>query len=174
MFRPVFVRLSARTIAKADRYGLARHWMALGHRLRDVNNLIVDELAALALHILGCRTELAGQGFLPSARWLPLEDIRGGDEKKLPDLVLPSGLSIDVKGSELDRHRLIAPVNSLVEKYAYLFITAEQHPRYMIHGWLWGDELLRCPVRELLPRRPCYVADRPLRDPRELLAAGVA
>jgi hypothetical protein len=76
---------------------------------------------------------------------------------------------IDVKGVPFHDRQLISPAAAIKRSWAYLLVSAQEHPRYCIRGWAWGRELAAAPLQELQPDRPCHALPaKALRHPQEL------
>jgi hypothetical protein len=107
----------------ADRYGYV-------HR-----NHLAAGAGDLPRHILGARTERAAKIIFEPIVWNKGLDGAGD----MPDL----GDFIDVKGVTSDDHCLLVWQGGVKPQWAYLLVSAEQHPYYWMAGWLWGHEVER-------------------------------
>jgi hypothetical protein len=76
---------------------------------------------------------------------------------------------IEVKGVAYDRHNLLIPIGPyrapLVDRWAYLKVSAERVPTFKLVGWLWGLEI-RLDNQQVEPRpeQPAWLAVRELRS----------
>jgi hypothetical protein len=160
MGRGWYAKLDQYKLAQADRIARARHQYA---RLVGRQDHLPKEADKLAEDLLGARCERAGWVFFPWLEWHS-EIVR--DVSELPDL----GNFIDVKGVRLDRHQLLVPVTSIKPHWAYLLVSAQNHPYYWIAGWKWGDELIA--KAQVMFARPAYAwpSDKlnPLRTLQEI------
>jgi hypothetical protein len=135
---------------------------------RHTNNRRVTPSQALAGQILGTRTECAAKTYLWMTAWHI--ELLAQIITNICDLEHPRIL-IDVKGVPFHDRQLISPAAAIKRNWAYLLVSAQEHPRYWIRGWCYGHELAAAPLQELQPERWCH-ALRPheLRHPSELLA----
>lgn len=109
-----------------------------------------DPAEALRLHIRGCRGEAAAKLYLNPVVWHAYYE---GDTRDVPDL----GSFIDVKAVEKDWHRLLVHHDDCAS-WAYLLVSAQEHPTYRMMGWLWGHEIQKPELwGELQAGRPCYM-----------------
>jgi hypothetical protein len=149
MGRGLYAKLAPWMIAEADFQAKRRRDYAKSIGRIPGNNLVADEEEALAMDILGCRCERAGKVILPTLVW-HTELVR--DVDSVPDL----GDFVDVKGMKLDRHHLLIPRAKLKLQWAYLLISAEEHPYYWCAGWLWGHEVPAIATAGPYAHRPSY------------------
>lgn len=151
MGKGLYFRLSDAMIREADEAALKRQIDSKGRK--PGNNLVATWEEQLALNIAGCRCERACKGVLEPIVW---HAFKTGNLDNLPDL----SDFIDVKGVRQDNHRLIVQKKKEVPvrpSWAYVLVSAENHPYYWIVGWAWGAEVLTFNVKELQPGRPTYV-----------------
>jgi hypothetical protein len=123
---------------------------------------IPDSVDKASEDLRGALCERAAWVFFPSLEW---HAFKTGPLDELPDI----GSFIDVKGIKLDRHELLVKVRNIKPNWAYLLVSAENHPYYLMCGFKWGCELIAdAPKKHNAP--PCYAwpSDR-LRPFRELL-----
>jgi len=119
-------------IELADRVAVRRQEAAEQRGRKGHNGAASTGKNALALHVLGARTELAGKFYFhPKCHWNDFRD----KIYRLPDLED----WIDVKGVDKFGYRLIVQKNDPPE-WAYLLIVAQRHPIYDVIGWCWGHE----------------------------------
>jgi hypothetical protein len=148
----VWVTLTPIEIEFCDQLGIDRNTLRTRSGSRHTNNRRVSEAQAILGHQLGTRTECAGKTYL----WMTIWHIEPlADPSKVPDLEHPR-MNIDVKGVQQHHHQLISPAAALKHDWAYLLVSAQEHPRYWIRGWCRGHDLAAAPVRELQPGRPCH------------------
>jgi hypothetical protein len=127
------VRLEQLHIDTADKVARRRRAWAVEHALEPANGAPIDNDEALALDILGARCEAAGKLFYNPIRWHAVRD-----EVTNPDL----GSFIDVKGIREHGHRLIVKGHGHPE-WAYVLVSAEEHPWYHILCWCWGSDAMQ-------------------------------
>lgn len=135
---------------------------------RHTNNRNVSEARVLTEAIMGVRAECAGKTYLWMTTWHieVLQQITGD----ICDLEHPRVL-IDVKGVPRHGHQLISPPKTIKRSWAYLLVSAQEHPRYWIRGWTWGHELAAAPLKELQENRWSHALwPHELRHPQELFA----
>ena len=114
----------------ADNVAAVRQGMAF-LKGRNSKGLIGSFDKFLAYNRMGACCEAAGKILLNPIRWHALAE----KITHLPDL----GGFIDVKGRARTHYDL--PVQKDDEdEFAFLLITAEKPPDYVVHGWLWGWE----------------------------------
>ena len=134
---------------------------------RHTNNRRVTPGQALAGQILGTRTECAAKTYLWMTAWhieLLQQIVTDTCDLEHPRML------IDVKGVPFHDRQLISPAAAIKPSWAYLLVSAQEHPRYWIRGWCWGRELAQTPLKELQPDRWCHALPASaLRPPRELL-----
>src|SRR5271156_1824872 len=141
----IYVTLTPAMIAEADKVAHLRMKRAIRDNL-DVGRTATLE-QQLADHILGARCERAGKHYYDPTKWnLGLS----GAFIHLPDL----GDFIEIKGVTEDRRGLCVPQKKIVAGWAFVLISAEQHPDYWIVGWMWGRDLAKEPLK--FPQRPAY------------------
>lgn len=118
--------------------------------------------AALALHILGARCEVAAYHYLRPVHWNPWK-IGCAEFEDF----------IDAKGRSELWNDLIITQGTMHEDYAYLMVFAHKHPEYLIGKWCWGREIADRRYEERTPGRPAIFvppSDRILKPPELLLA----
>lgn len=148
MGRGLYAKLSDVMIKEADYWAVKRQENAIEENRTPGNNLRIPLDEQYATHELGCRTERAGKVCFSYLIW---HAFKKGSLIGLPDL----GDFIDVKGIPEDRLNLVVQVGGLRLDWAYLLISAENHPYYWLAGWMWGKEILdRAEIR--FPGRPAY------------------
>jgi hypothetical protein len=125
------ITLKTLHIDYADRAANRRQRAAVERERHAKNGAPEDYSAALALHLRGTRTEAAGKLYLNPVTWHAFKD----SIHNLPDLED----WIDVKGVPYDRDSLIVQKDD-PEHWAYLLVSAQNHPQYKIIGWCWGHE----------------------------------
>jgi hypothetical protein len=164
----VRITLPEERIKFSDERGIARYMKRRQRGSVHTNNRNVSEAKAIEEEKLGMRTECAGHIYLPMTVW---HNEILDDPTQVADLEHPS-LKIDVKGIPYHLRSLISPVGAVKLDWAYLLISAEDHPTYWLCGWCMGDVLASAPVEPLQPKRPCHVIKQGsslLREPSELL-----
>lgn len=128
---PVRITAPPNVIDYADNVAALRRSRGFLWGLKNVGGLIGDFDTLLAIDRMGARCEAAGKLYLNPIRWHACtERFKGA-----PDL----GDFIDVKGRCRDTDDLIIHQDAN-DGFAYLFISAEHHPDYLIFGWAWGHE----------------------------------
>ncbi len=133
------IKLEQQHIDYADEIAYKRR--QLGEQKRQPRNgvaLTGDE--PLRYDTMGARCECAAYLYFKplKAKWHAFTGGHITDEsgEKLPDL----DDYIDAKGRAKDWHSL--PVQKDAPKHwAYLLVSAEHHPVYLIRGWVWGFEV---------------------------------
>ena len=158
----ISVQLSPDQIRDADDLGARRQANARAGRMIPGNNLIASDQEQLRIHIEGARGECAAHVVYPLPWYRGLQT-------GLADL----GTFIDVKTIKVPRHSLMVPMGTVRFDWAYVLVSAADHPRYEIVGWLWGAVLESVPISEPQPNRPAHVVrsgSNLLRDPWELVA----
>jgi hypothetical protein len=163
VIEPVVIRLIDRVTLYADAVAAMRHGSAYIKNRKNKNNLVGDFDDLLWLNRVGTRCEAAAKIYLNPIRWHAFEERITG----LPDL----GDFIDVKGRSRERYDL--PVQKDDEDhFAYLLVTAERHPDYLIWGWCYGYEAKQDHFwDDPKGNRPAYFVpktDPVLRSPEEL------
>lgn len=157
--RHVIITLEQVHLDFADELGRTRQARVERHKMRGSNGAPDWGPKALERHIFGARGECAA--------FLWLRPIKWRDRAGLPDF----DDFIDVKTVHRTGWRVIVGRDS-PDEWAYLLISAEHHPRYIIEGWIWGreakqDRFWDDPVGG---RAAFFVPNRELRDPAELKA----
>jgi hypothetical protein len=156
------VYLTPDLVAEADGVAAKRQQNALKRQARPGNKFAGDAVAA---HIIGARGERAGQEAFP-LEWNMF------DEPRLDDADL--GDFIDVKTTVYRTPWMKVPRVKLKPLWAYVLISAADHPHYRIVGWTWGHEIKKAaPIECPQPDRPAYIVregDAILHDARELQA----
>jgi hypothetical protein len=162
MGRGFYAYLDKYKIAEADRAAMDFFKNVLARGLDPKRKATKEE--QLNAHILGARCERAALVFFPGMTWhRHFTDFIGK-----PDL----GSFIDVKGVGEDRRRLLSPNHNIKRDFAYLLVSAENHPYYWMAGWLWGSELIKAGEergRQEFSKRPCFVAEHKELEPLRLL-----
>src|SRR5580698_911052 len=159
-----YVRPNDYPLEYADNVGAVRQGTAFLKR-RDTQGVVGSFWELLAGNCMGARCEVAGKILFNPIRWHALA------EKifNLPDL----GDFIDVKGRSLFKHELGVDTDAL-DDFAYLLITAEYAPEYVVHGWLWGREIKQHPEwlddKAKRGRASYFCPQKELRDTDELIA----
>jgi hypothetical protein len=127
MGRGLYGKLSDPMIREAD-------WVA-AKRTEDGKTRPTQRPNAAVIDILGARCERAAKICFEPIVWNKLPPAAAiGD---VPDL----GDFIDVKGVRLDEHCLVVKIGGVKMSWAYLLVSAENHPHYWLAGWLWGHEV---------------------------------
>jgi hypothetical protein len=156
------VYLTPDLVAEADRVAAIRQQQARKRNARHVNNFTGD---AMAIDIIGARGERAAQEAFP-LEWNSV------DESRLDDADL--GDFIDVKTTAYRTPWMKVPRVKLRPLWAYVLISAADHPHYRIVGWASGHEIKKAaPIECPQPNRPAYIVregDAILHDARELQA----
>lgn len=129
---PVRILLTPERVDYADNVGGFRRSRGFVWGLRNANGLKGSYDDLLAIDRMGARCEAAGKVYLNPIPWHALTE----KFKNAPDL----GDFIDVKGRWRDTDDLIVHKDAK-SRFAYLFISAEHHPEYLIFGWAWGCEV---------------------------------
>ena len=160
---PVKITLPTNVIDYADNVAALRRSRAFLWQLKNAYGLTGDFDTLLAMDRMGARCEAAGKLYLNPIHWHACtERFKGA-----PDL----GDFTDVKGRCLDTDDLIVQADDQ-DHFAYLFISAEHHPDYLVFGWAWGHEAKRAELRNPKGRNnPAHfmpVEDLP-HPPEELL-----
>jgi hypothetical protein len=161
---PVRITPPQNVIDYADNVAALRRSRAFLWRLKNADGLVGDFDTLLAMDRMGARCEAAGKLYLNPIHWHACtERFKGA-----PDL----GDFIDVKGRYRDTDDLIIQKDDQ-DRFAYLFVSAEHHPDYLIFGWAWGHEAKQEQWwRDPRGRNPAYfmpVEDLP-HPPDELLS----
>jgi hypothetical protein len=125
------IALEDRHIKFADRVARRRRAIAIAHNLEQGNNGQHNPVQALENDILGARCEAAGYTYCSPIHW----NLYQSGEADLGDF-------IDVKGVREHQHRLIVQWDGKPH-WAYLLISAQEHPRYHVIGWCWGREAMQ-------------------------------
>lgn len=155
------VRLERLHLSFADKVGFQRHQNAMVNGREPCNGAPNDPVTSLEMHIMGARCEAAGKVYYNPVKW---HAYKPSGIRNLPDLED----WIDVKGRGKHWHHLVVQKDD-DPSWAYVLVSAEDHPLYHIVGWLWGKEaMLKKFWDEPVPGRPAYFARRPLRDPADL------
>jgi hypothetical protein len=129
----VYVQLNDAMIAEADARTAAI--MAFHTKRGTPNPYLFAGWDQTGQHLLGCRCERAAAPMLEPLKKTP---VNIEDWHNTPDF----GDFVDVKGVRLDRHSLMCPVHRLRKEFAYLLVSAEQHPIYWLAGWAWGSDFV--------------------------------
>jgi hypothetical protein len=126
-----------------------------------------DQNGQLAIHRLGTFCELAGKLFFNPIHWNAILD----DPQYQPDLWTEYGLKVDIKGVDRDsKHLLIRRDEPIHGNWAYVKVSAQHHPEYWLHGWVWGNEITADMLGEADPdRTPCYLVPHNKLRPIETL-----
>jgi hypothetical protein len=164
-----WVTLTPIEIEFCDWLGLERNRTRNATGSKHTNNRKVTPAQEIAGHILGTRTECAGKTFFWQTRW-HIELLSAAQARDRPDLGHPRR-DIDVKGVPFHNRQLISPAAAIKPAWAYLLVSAQEHPRYWLRGWCMGEELARAPLKELQPKRWCHAIEPyspVLREPQEL------
>lgn len=160
----VTIRLENLHIDFADKLAVRRQDAADRRRRPAKNGAPTSRPRALAMHVLGTRTEAAGKLYLNPIAWNAfVEDVRD-----VPDL----GDFIDVKGRSKSWHNLIVQEDDPAN-WAYLLVDASKHPIYSVIGWCWGHEAKQKKFwNDPAGGRAAYFVDdrRILRPPTDLFA----
>jgi len=120
---------------------------------------------ALAMHIQGARTELAGKLYLDPVHWNALLQYIHG-KPDYTDYVI----NIDAKSRWQRHHSLIVQLDDPDDWY-YLLICGALHPDYEIVGWLKGNEAKREENKaDPVGGRPAYFCKGPFHHPAKLKA----
>lgn len=145
MGRGFYAKLDQFKLTEADTTAHDRHEYNYQQGRDPGRNQTPEE--NLVEHVLGARCERAGWVFFPTLTW---HRFKTGAVDDTPDL----GDFIDVKGVRFDHHELLVPQAKIKRDWAYLLISAEQHPYYWLAGWMWGSSLIeRAPLKH---SRPAY------------------
>jgi hypothetical protein len=156
------VYLTPDLVAEADGVAAIRQQQARKRNARPGNNFAGDAMAAA---VMGTRGERAAQEAFP-LQW------NSTDESRLDDADL--GDFIDAKTTAYRTPWMKIPRAKLRPFWAYVLISAADHPHYRIVGWAWGHEIKKAaPIECPQPDRPAYIVregDVILRDARELQA----
>lgn len=145
MGRGLYAKLNDHMIREADQ-------VAVG-RAESYTNLPSRRPDTPAINITGARCERAAKICFDPIEWHKILN-DGDDMMNIPDL----GDFIDVKGTQYAEPWLKVPAYKIKKHWAYLCVSAADHPYYWIAGWLWGHELA---VRDNLkfPERPAYTVE---------------
>jgi hypothetical protein len=122
-------------IAEADEVAVKRHDNARRNNRQPRNGAPDDDEAALGLSILGTRCERACKAYLDPIYWHAFVE---NGITNLPDL----GDFIDAKGVPTDSRRIVLQKDDK-EDWAYVLVSAQRHPLYLLKGWAWGNEIKR-------------------------------
>ena len=162
-------QLGPRQIEFAGKVAVEWRRAALERKRLHNNGLVCDEDHSVHLNVLGARTEMAAWTcFSPRIKW-------HYEVLDRPELFPDLGDFIEVKGSMRPEPTLIVPPKDNEKpplEWAYLLVSAADHPFYDLLGWLWGHEFLDDDHWNdtLLKARPAWRAVPPYREPEELLS----
>ena len=160
--RKYIVRPDPFVLEYADNVAAVRQGTA--YLKNRVNKVVIGSFDRfLALNRQGARCETAVKILLNPIRWWALAE----KLTHLPDL----GLFVDVKGRAKAWHEM--PVQTDDEdEFAFVLVTAENDPDFVVHGWLWGWEAKKHPLKDPDNRGSLahFVDQDALRDTDELIA----
>lgn len=145
--RGLYAKLATHMIEEADHVARQRQQNAIAEGRTPGNHLAAGP-HDLDLHIVGARGERAGKVMLDPIEW---HKFKIGNLDGLPDL----DDFIDIKTVSNDQHALLVPAHKIVSAWAYVLVSAAEHPYYWIAGWMWGHELAQ-PQHLRFPDRPAY------------------
>ena len=142
MGRGLYAKLDAFKLGEADAVARQRRDNVIKYNLEA--GRVVSEEQNEEEHFRGARCERAAWIFFPELPWnrLIIEDADLGD-------------FIDVKSIRFDWHELLVKKHKIKPEWAYLLVSAENHPYYWLAGWQWGSYLIaHAPTKHARP--PCY------------------
>jgi hypothetical protein len=160
-----YIKMQPAWIAEADRAAAKRQAQADRLERKPGNNLVATADDALAISVLGCRTERAT--LIWFARYCIKQPIvwnsylEERDLRTTPDIVA-NGVPMDVKGIRENRLNLIVKnqhEHDLMDDWAYPLVSTEDDPYYWFPGWRWGREIRRV-ARKVGGARPMWLAEK--------------
>jgi hypothetical protein len=141
MGRGLYGKLNDAMIREAD-------WVAV-KRTEDGNGRPTQRPDAAVIDVMGARCERAAKICFEPIVWHKF--VADHELGNVPDL----GDFIDVKGTNYAEPWLKVPAHKIKNHWAYLCVSAADHPYYWIAGWLWGHELAQQQHLKF-PERPAF------------------